>query len=102
MDALGSEAGISRSAIYRNLDHLIDEGLIRKNKTTDSRKPFYQFINCDEDCERVHLRCEKCGKVFHLESIEDENQVKAILQKNGFLLDDETAMLPGTCKDCVK
>lgn len=91
---------ISRSAVYRNVDKLAQEGLLQKALSEDGRKALYQYIRCQANCERLHLRCEKCGKIFHLESKADENALRSVLQKSGFRLDEQASVLAGICKDC--
>ncbi|MEA4964635.1 MAG: Fur family transcriptional regulator [Oscillospiraceae bacterium] len=91
---------ISRSAVYRNVDKLAQEGILRKTLSEGGRKTLYHYIRCEAHCERLHLRCEKCGKVFHLENEADEDTLQSILQKNGFRLDEQATVLSGVCKDC--
>ncbi len=91
---------VSRSAVYRNVDKLAQEGQLRKTLSKDGRKALYQYINCQAHCRRLHLRCEKCGKVFHLESQADENALRFVLQKSGFRLDEQATVLTGVCKEC--
>ena len=91
---------ISRSAVYRNVDKLAQEGLLQKTLSEDGRKALYQYIRCQTHCERLHLRCEKCGKLFHLESEADEGALRSVLKKSGFRLDEQASVLAGICKDC--
>lgn len=95
-----SDAQISRSAIYRNVDKMAQDGLLRKTPAAEGRKMLYQYVACKAPCERIHLRCEQCGRVFHMEDKADEEALKSVLQKEGFRLDDRATILPGICREC--
>ena len=97
---LEGKAQISRSAIYRNIDKMAREGLLEKTVSPEGRKTFYRFNADDKCCERLHLRCEKCGKLMHLQSEKEETSITALLEKNGFELDEHATVLFGVCTDC--
>lgn len=97
---LAAEAVISRSAIYRNLDKMTRDGLLTRTLEPTGRKALYQLSVCEQCCERVHLRCEKCGKVMHMENPADELRLATLLEQNGFELDEHATVLVGVCKDC--
>ncbi len=97
---LPQHARVSRSAVYRNIDRMVGEGLLRKS-LSEGRKAVYQWISCQNHCERIHLRCEKCGRTFHMKNQTDEEKLKSILEHSGFQLDKQTGALPVVCKDCV-
>lgn len=93
---------ISRSAVYRNVDRMVQDGILCKSIATGSRRALYQFIHEGECCERLHLRCEKCGRLFHMESEGEEEKLKNMLEKSGFQLDERSTVLVGTCRECKK
>lgn len=97
-----ASAQISRSAVYRNIDKMVQEDLLRKSVSPDGRKALYQYVDCRAHCDRIHLQCEKCGRIFHMENASDEERLKSVLDKSGFRLDEHATMLPGTCRDCVE
>lgn len=100
MEELSDEASISRSAVYRNVDRMAQEGLLRKEVSEETRKSVYQFNECSSDCEHIHLRCTECGKVFHLPDEEEEDELKSVLRESGFELDEHATILVGKCSDC--
>lgn len=97
---LPRQARISRSAVYRNVDRMVQEGLLRKARLGESRKALYQWMDC-RNCGRIHLRCEKCGRIFHMGSQTDEETLKFVLESSGFQLDKQAGALPVICKNCV-
>lgn len=97
---LPADLQISRSAVYRNIDRMVQDGLLRRELQQDGRKTFYQYLACGKSCPRLHLQCEKCGKTMHLETREDEAKLQQLLQKNGFQLDEHATLIMGLCKKC--
>lgn len=97
---LSPDCRISRSAVYRNVSRMVSDGMLRKTAAPEGRGTFYQYCPCESCCERIHLRCEKCGKIMHLESESAESALAALLEKNGFKLDGQATELVGICKDC--
>ena len=91
---------VSRSAVYRNLDKMVQEGLLRKTMDADGRKALFQYVDCCRHCARIHLQCEQCGRIFHMENASDEARLRSVLDASGFSLDEQATMLPGTCRDC--
>ena len=83
---------ISLGTVYRNLNRLVDEGLIKRIKTPDNIERFAHTNN------HAHFICMKCGSIidlgeeylFNLEKI-DDNEV----------LDCEVSF-KGICKNCKK
>ena len=98
--ALPAEAQVSRSAVYRNVDRMAREGLLRRTLSADGAKALYQAVDCGESCERLHLQCEKCGRVFHMEDAQEEARLRDALDRSGFRLDEHASLLSGTCRDC--
>ncbi len=98
--ALPAEARVSRSAVYRNVDRMAREGLLRKTLAADGSRTLYQAVDCGEKCERIHLQCEKCGRVFHMEDAEAEARLRDALGRSGFKLDEHASLLSGTCRAC--
>lgn len=100
LSELPETISISRSAVYRNIDRMEQEGYLRKSLSDDTRKALYQYNDCSADCPHIHLRCEQCGRIFHLQNEEEEKKLKSVLQENEFQLDEQATMLIGKCKKC--
>ena len=98
--ALPEAAQVSRSAVYRNIDRMVRDGQLRKTLSADGHRTLYQYVDCGERCERIHLQCEKCGRVFHMEDAEEETRLREALDRSGFKLDEHASLLSGTCRDC--
>ncbi len=91
---------ISKSAIYRNIAELENEGKIKRCAKTGSREAFYQFVGCSDCKTHIHLSCQKCGKIFHLENSFAENIISVLEKNAGFELSKGESTLVGICKEC--
>ena len=91
---------ISKSAIYRNLAELESEGKIKRCSKPGSRESFYQFFDCNSCRTHIHLSCQKCGKIFHLDEAAAENLVTALEKNTGFEVSRGESTLVGICKSC--
>lgn len=93
---------INRSTIYRNLEKLTERGELLCFKENDSDSAYYQYTGEHKECNsHLHLQCNACGKIFHLE---EEPFIADFRDKlndiYGVEIDDAKTMLVGRCKVC--
>lgn len=93
---------ISLSAIYRNLSELEKNGSVRKVLKSGSRTAFFQFVDCDECKNHIHIMCSHCGKASHLTDEESKIFANQLLKDENFNLNIKDTVLYGTCKNCTK
>lgn len=100
VSAVSDEGGeISLSAVYRNLERLEQEGMVRRSASEGGRKAVYQYIG--GDCaEHLHLQCTGCGSVIHLDHETTEALCNAARVCDGFSIDEKKTVLYGRCKKC--
>ena len=88
--------------VYRNLDKLTAAGQLIKSKNAADGSAFYQYEDPDEDCENhLHLQCEKCGKVLHVDKSVMESFNVYTKGKLGFHLNCKSSSLTGLCSECA-
>ena len=59
---------IGIATLYRQLEKLVESGVIRKYKAEFTNKYLYQYIDKECQCEdHLHMICLKCNKLFHLD-----------------------------------
>ena len=100
LSELGEKNIVSRSAVYRNIERMIAEGIIRKSAKAEGIGSLYHYIGSPHCNEHLHLQCNHCGKIFHLENETEEDRLKKVLRNIGFSLDEQKTMLYGICRDC--
>jgi len=83
------------STVYRNLEILLQENIIRKVEL--NREAAYYELNCSGD-HHHHLICKQCG------SIQTTNfcPLDKLGDENGFIPVEHKFEIYGYCKDCVK
>ena len=103
LDGLKEEGiSINRSTIYRNLDKLVENGDILVFKGNDSESAFYQYSGEHKECNaHLHLQCDSCGKIFHLEHGFVDDFMDKLRKDLKVELDVSKTMLVGTCEKCL-
>ena len=103
LDGLKEEGiSINRSTIYRNLDKLVESGDILVFKGKDSESAFYQYLGEHKECNaHLHLQCNSCGKIFHLEHGFVDDFMDKLRKDIKVELDVSKTMLVGTCEKCL-
>ncbi len=96
---------IGQSTIYRQLERLVDEGIVSKY-TIDANSPAcFEYIGAEshqgaEHC--YHCKCEGCGKLIHLHCEEMEEFREHLKKEHGFRMDPFRTVFYGLCEDCQR
>ena len=93
---------ISRSAVYRNLSALEQEGKVRRSTRSGSREATYRFAASEACRACLHLSCTKCGRTFHMNSLSAEDLIRDVDLAEGFAVDRAETVLYGVCSACRK
>ncbi|MDD2217780.1 MAG: transcriptional repressor [Eubacteriales bacterium] len=92
--------GIGTSSLYRNVNQLVSEGLVRRFQSEESRKFLYQYIG-NSDCDQhFHLKCNKCGRIEHMDNNFSDLFIKIVKSGNNFDIDASRTILFGFCLSC--
>ncbi|MDR1443593.1 MAG: transcriptional repressor [Treponema sp.] len=94
--------GIGQTTIYRRLEKLAAEGLIRKYVLNDGKSACYQYVDNREACrEHFHLVCETCGALIHADCDLLDGLRAHLLLEHDFRLDMLKTVFYGTCGTCL-
>lgn len=94
---------IGKSTVYRYLDSLVCENIIRKYINQERGSACFQYIENNETCtNHYHMKCTKCGDLIHLNCEEISELQNHIFKEHGFELDICKTVLYGTCSKCLK
>ncbi len=94
---------VSRATLYRFLDILVSEGIVRKFYSDEIDGFEYQYLSIDKECnEHLHLKCKVCGNIFHLDCEDAMHFINHIKEKHGFLVSAKDTIIYGTCKNCLQ
>ncbi len=94
-----SASGISRSALYRNIDRMVTDGLLRRTQDS-ARRSSYQYIAAERCSDRIHIQCTRCGRISHIEA-SGERALRAALKSSDFRIDEQKTVLYGVCRNCA-
>ena len=69
----------------------------------DGKSVFYRYVSRANACnEHFHLKCEKCGKIIHLNCDLMEKFCAHMEKDHGFILDPCSTVICGVCSECKK
>ncbi len=96
------DGALSITTVYRNLDRLVEEGLLVKGSTEGGKSATYLWVR-DEGCfEHLHLQCVSCGRILHLDCHDTEEYIEHLAAEHRFRLLCGRTVLYGRCADCCR
>ena len=90
---------VGLATVYRQLDKLTQQGLV--HKVTTEEGALYQYCpqaNHPHDC--FLLRCERCGRMVHLDCAHLEEVCHHLSAEHHFSIDPRRTVLAGICEQC--
>ena len=91
---------IGTATIYRQLEKLVEQGVVRKYTVDSSTCACFQYVEPDMKChEHFHLKCERCGKLIHLECDFVRELASHVQSEHGFAIDPLRTVFYGVCRD---
>ena len=97
-----SDSPIGKATVYRHLEKLTVNGKLRKYTIDNLSGACFQYVDNSENChEHLHLKCEGCGMLIHLQCDELEAFSNHIKNKHAFLVNIVKTTLHGKCKNCL-
>ena len=94
--------GISRSAVYRNVEKLTEDGVIRRFSAEGGNCFLYQYVGGTPCLFHLHLKCLACGKIIHMKENESAEVGATALRGYDFHIRPRETILYGTCSRCSK
>ena len=97
-------AGIGQSTVYRQLESLVDEGIIKKYIIDGNSPACFEYVTPNSHVEGevcFHCKCEKCGKLIHLHCDELNEIQSHLMAEHSFKLDPLRTVFYGLCEQCM-
>jgi Fur family ferric uptake transcriptional regulator len=91
-------AKTSRATVYRNLDLLVECGLVRKTRL-GAGNYVYEHVHAGQDHD--HLVCSRCGRVVEFVSPGIAAMQAEICRAHGFVPGVHTLQIQGLCNRCA-
>lgn len=96
------KAQVGKTTIYRYLDKLVSQGIVRKYLIEEGQRACYQYVEQGEGCkEHFHLKCIGCGQLIHLECDYLGKMDSHIKDHHDFTVDHSKTVLYGQCGNCT-
>ncbi len=96
---------IGQTTVYRQIDRLVDEGLVNKYIIDANSPACFEYMGPDSHVGQgicFHCKCEKCGKLIHLHCEELDEIVGHMQAEHGFMMDPRRTVFYGICEECSK
>lgn len=90
---------ISLVTVYRFLDILTKDNIVRKWIISNNESACYQFID-NLDNSHYHLKCDNCGCIIHLDCDYIQNISEHIKTTHNFHINDTKTIFHGICEKC--
>ena len=92
----GARIGIA--TVYRQLEKLERQGSV--HKVTTDEGAYYQFCThgCASDC--CLFKCERCGRIVHLDCHQLSPLYEHLEREHGFSINPRKTMFYGLCREC--
>lgn len=97
-------ASIGQSTVYRQLESLVDEGIINKYIIDGNSPACFEYVGADSHKDEgtcFHCKCEKCGRLIHLHCDELDGIHAHLYEEHRFKLDPMRTVFYGLCEDCI-
>lgn len=94
---------IGQSTVYRQLERLVDEGLLNKYNIDINSPACFEYTGEKSHSGDVcfHCKCEKCGRVIHLHCDEIKELKDHMMAEHHFMLDPVRTVYYGVCEECM-
>jgi Fe2+ or Zn2+ uptake regulation protein len=86
---------ISLATVYRNLDKLVDEGLVDKFVVPD-QPDHYDPVRQ----EHYHARCLGCGRIFDIDMVIKRKMARLVRRQTGVEMTSLQIIAEGWCRRC--
>ena len=95
---------IGQSTVYRQLESLVDEGVINKYIIDANSPACFEYMGehaaaSPDTC--FHCRCEKCGRLIHLRCDEITELQEHLFAEHSFRMDPVRTVFYGLCEQCL-
>lgn len=93
---------VGTTTIYRQLEKMVAQGTVAKYIIDGTSSACFQYVGDDEHINEVsyHCKCEKCGKLIHIQCEEIEALKQHMMSHHNFEMDCVRTVFYGVCEEC--
>ena len=94
---------IGTATIYRQLERFVEDGTVRKYLLETGDSACYEYVGEGSGCsEHFHCKCERCGRLIHMDCEELKEIREHLLTHHGFEWNSGKTVFYGICDQCRK
>ena len=90
-----------KSTVYRLMTRFVEEGTVKRFVRGHSRRFVYQIVSGDRCNYHLHMKCMKCGKLFHLDEALSGELMSKVKKLSDFSISETDTVLFGMCAECA-
>ena len=94
---------VGTTTVYRHLEKMVQEGVVAKYVVYGTCSACFEYIGSSEKENQTvyyHCKCEKCGKLIHLQCSEVESLKQHMMEHHSFEMNSLRTVFYGTCSEC--
>lgn len=94
---------VGTTTIYRNLQRMVKQGLVAKYVISGSSSACFEYVGEQDGINQpinFHCKCQKCGKLIHLQCDEITHLGQHMLEHHDFEMDSLRTVFYGFCGEC--
>lgn len=94
---------IGQTTVYRQMERMVDDGVVNKYIIDANSPACFEYIGEEAHLEGqacFHCKCEKCGKLIHLQCEELVELQEHLLAHHRFALNPMRTVFYGICDAC--
>lgn len=99
-EVAGCINSVGKSTVYRLINRMVDEGIVRRTVKGKSRQFLYQYSAAAGCASHLHMKCRECGQVLHMDDGQSKRLMEMLHESRNFELDMRDTLLMGTCENC--
>lgn len=89
---------VSRGTVYRTLALLIETGMIRQIRDSDTHAHYEHVVG---HAHHEHMICDACGSFIEFQDEGVSERLREACSRMGFVERTHRVVVMGTCKDCT-
>lgn len=94
---------VGQTTIYRQLEKLVDEGLLKKYFIDEHSSACFEYVDPESHGNGAcyHCKCEKCGRLIHMDCHEITELQEHLAKHHHFRIDPLRTVFYGVCGSCL-
>ena len=100
IDNSGVNISLGKSTVYRIMTELVEARRVQRFADKKGRSFLYRIIADDLCRSHLHMKCMRCGRIFHLDRATSDALLERVKTINDFVISEEDTLLFGNCSAC--